>query len=80
MAALLNDVTGFHHDNPVCLHDRRQSVSDDQTRSPYHRAFKGLLHKLFILRVKSARRFVQKQDGCVTYKCTRNREPLALTS
>ena len=48
MAALLNDATGFHHDNPVRLHDRRQSVSDDQTRAPHHRAFKGLLHKLFI--------------------------------
>ncbi|MNZ95360.1 hypothetical protein D3C78_1145060 [compost metagenome] len=59
MAALLHDFTVTHHNNAVSLHNRRQSVSNDNCRSALRNNLKRILNQLLRMRVEICAGFIQ---------------------
>jgi hypothetical protein len=62
VGAALDDAAGVHDQDLVGIHDRRQTVRDDQRRAAARRAVEAGLDGLFGLRVERRGRFVKDQE------------------
>ncbi|KAL3661086.1 hypothetical protein V7S43_013695 [Phytophthora oleae] len=80
--ALFRDLAAAHHTNLVRLADRRQSMSNDDRRTPLqrHHLVQSFLHHLLALRVQGTRGFVQQQDVRVLQDGTSDGDTLLLTT
>ena len=70
----------LHHDDAVGAGDRRESMGDDERRTPLHQAFHRLLDHPLAFGVQSARRLVEDQVRRVLEYGAGNREPLPLSA
>ena len=81
MAAGGDDLAAVHHDNPVGVLDRVQSVGDHEHRALVHQRFDGLLNQVFALGIDLAGGFVEDQDrACPREDGAGDVEPLLLTA
>lgn len=78
MGSDFDDGTVVHHDNTVSGFDGRQSVSNDQGRTPGHECVESILHLRLGAAVQGTRRLIQQQDARVSNQGPGNSEPLPL--
>jgi hypothetical protein len=80
VAALANDASLVHYHDPLEALDGREPVRDDDRRPPAHQIVETSLDKAFILRIKGARRLVEKQKRRVSQESARDGNALTLST
>lgn len=59
MTPAFDDIPVLHVEDHICLTDRRQTVSDNETRSAFHHLQERRLDTNLRQRINAARRFVE---------------------
>ncbi len=80
MAAALDDATPIEHENLRGMRHGRESVGDNEHRTPGQQALDGFLYKPLVLRVERRRRLIEDQQRWVHQQCTRDGDTLPLAT
>src|SRR5678815_900852 len=80
MRALFDNLTPFHHVNPMRRTHRAQPMGDEEDRAPSTDLPHVLLNDRLRFIVQCARAFIEDQDARVCDQGSRNRDSLTLTT
>ncbi len=78
--AVVDDLAGAHHDDPVEAVQRRQAVRDGDHRAAHHQPVERFLDRFFRGAVQRRGGFVEQQDRRVLQDGARNRDALPLSA
>ena len=80
MCARCNDISVLNHMNTVTVSHRGQPVVNHQHCFLLHKPGQGTLQHCLALRICIAGRLIQNYDGSIFKHCSRNSNPLPLSS
>ena len=77
---LLNDLTTIKHDDTVGMSYSRQSVRDDNYRTPLANRLHIVLNDTFRFVIECTRRLIENQNARISNQCTCDRYALTLSA